>query len=124
MHFELLYLVGFKNTPKLERPINRHTTVQECLDRTFCASAFSISRFPRFSFFLFFGTHLGDNFHCYGYCSCTVAAQFYFSVFFNISVDSVYYLRDLQTSLFNNFLLKMGYIVLFTYLKIILLQCF
>ena len=36
---------------------------------------------------------------------------------------SVYYLQDLQIFFFNNFLLKINFIVLFTYLKIILLLC-
>ena len=80
--------------------------LHECLDRTFCASAFSISRFPRFSFFLFFGTRLGDNFHCYGYCSWTVAAQFDFSALFNTTVGPVHCSRDSHTSLFNNLFIK------------------
>ena len=51
-------------------------TLNECLDRTYCVSAFSISRFL---LLFFFGTCLGNNFHYYGYCSWTTATQFDFS---------------------------------------------
>ena len=61
-----------------------------------------------FFFFFFFDMRLGDNFHYYDYGSCIVATQFYFLVFFNISVGPVYYSRDLQTSFFNNFFIKNG----------------
>ena len=40
---------------------------------------------------------------------------------YEFPVDPVHCSRDPQTSLFNNFLLKMSLITLFTYLKIILL---
>ena len=84
--------------------------VNECLDRTYCASGFSISRFP---FFLFsFCTRLGDNFHCYGYCLCTVHEQqphnLTFQPFFSISVGPVHCSRDSQTLLFSNFFIKNG----------------
>ena len=100
--------------------------VNECLDRTYSASGFSISRFL---FFLFsFCTRLGDNFYCYGYCLCTVYEQqphnLTFQPFFSISVGPVHCSRDSQTSFFSNFFIKNeSHDTIYTF-KIILLQCF
>ena len=62
----------------------------------------------RFPFFFFLGTHLGDKFHCYGYCSWTVSVIFDFSTLFSTLVGSVYYSWDPQTLLFSNFFIKNG----------------
>ena len=73
-----------------------------------CASVFSLFNIFLFFFFFFFLS-----------CSCWLFFREQYT-----SVGPVYYLRDPQISLFNNFLLKMGPMALFIYLNIILLQCF
>ena len=78
-----------------------------------------------FSFFsFFFCTRLWD---C-GYCSCTVqwtvAAKFDFSIFFSQSVHIVHCSWTHKFHFSVTFSLKSGPTVLFTYLKIILLQYF
>ena len=77
-----------------------------------------------FFFFFFFCTRLWD---C-GYCLCTVqwtvAAKFDFSIFFSQSVHIVHYSWTHKFHFSATFSLKLGPTVLFTYLKIILLQYF
>ena len=84
-------------------------TLCECLDSRLCICVFTFQHFPLFFFsFFFFLSH-----------SCWLFFREQYT-----SVGPVYYSRDLQISLFNNFLLKMGLTILFIYLNIILLQCF
>ena len=94
-------------------------TLNECLDRTYCVSAFSISRF--LLLFFFFGTCLGNNFHYYGYCLWTAATQFDFSAhqWVLCTIHGIHKPHFLTT-----FSLKMGLTILFTHLKIILLLYF
>ena len=81
-----------------------------------CAFAFA------FFLFFFFCTRLWV---C-GYCSCivqwTVAANLDFSIFFSQSVHIVHCLWTHKFQFLATFSLKMGPTVLFTHLKIILLQ--
>ena len=76
------------------------------------ASAFSFC----FCFFFFF-THFGE---C-GYCQWTVAVNVDFSTMNNASVHCSRTYKFHFSAIFS---LKMGLTVLFTHLKIILLQCF
>ena len=84
---------------------------------------FCVFLFFFFSFFFFW--HAFKETNCY--CSWTVAVLFDFSTLFQHISGSrpVNNAWDPQILLFNNFfLLKMGFMVLFIYLKIILLQYF
>ena len=80
-----------------------------------------------FCFVLFFHV-FWDKFYCYGYCSCTVHKQQPQSLtcqtIFKQSVHTVHCSRTHEFHFLATFSLKMGLTVLFTYLKIILLQCF
>ena len=77
-----------------------------------------------FSHFFFFGTCLWDLQLLFMHCTWTVAAKFDFSHSFQpISAHRALFM-DPQISLFSNFFIKNGSQVLFTHLKIILLQCF
>ena len=84
-------------------------------------------RFVCFFFFFFFSRVL-ERFGCCGYCLCTVqwtvAANFDFSNFFDQSQHIVYCSRTHKFHFSATFSLKMGPTILFTYLKIISLQCF
>ena len=77
------------------------------------------------AFFFFFFSRVCET--C-GYCSCTVqwtvAAKFNFSIFFSQSVHIVHYSWTHKFHFSATFSLKSGPTVLFTYLKIILLQYF
>ena len=83
-----------------------------------------------FSFFSFFFWHAFARFAAtvHGYCSCTVqrtvAAKFDFSIFFSQSVHIVHCLWTHKFHFSKTFSLKMSLTVLFTHLKIILLQYF
>ena len=88
-------------------------------------SVFHVLRKCAFYSLCFFGTHLAQqNWRC-GYCSWTVATLFDFSINFlsyqwvPCTVHGTYKFHF--SSIFS---LKMDLTVLFTYLKIILLQCF
>ena len=74
---------------------------------------------------LFFFSHVCET--C-GYCSCTVHEQqpqnLTFLTFFSQSVHTVHCLWTHKFHFSTTFSLKMGLTVLFTHLKIILLQCF
>ena len=78
-----------------------------------------------FLFFFFFFSHI---FETYGYCLCTVqwtvTANFDLSNFFSQSVHIVYCLWTHKFHFSATFSLKMSLTVLFTHLKIILLQYF
>ena len=84
-------------------------------------------RFFVFLFFFFFHT-FWDKFYCYGYCSCTIHEQEPQSLtcqtIFSPSVHTVHCLRIHKFHFSATFSLKMGHTVLFTHLKIILLQRF
>ena len=86
--------------------------------------AFGVCVFPFFFFFFFFCTRLWD---C-GYCSCTVqwtvATKFDFFIFFSQSVHIVHCSWTHKFHFSATFSLQMGPTVLFTHLKIILLQYF
>ena len=80
---------------------------------------YSESTFVFYPFF--FGTRFRRFKHCYGYCLWIVAATFDYSP---VNSASVHCLRTHKLHFSTTFLLKMGLTVLFTHLKIILLQCF
>ena len=76
----------------------------------------------------FFFTRFRNKFYCYGYCSCTVHEQqpqylICQTIFSHISGSCALFTGPTNLT-FSNFLLKMDPTVLFTHLKIILLQCF
>ena len=81
-----------------------------------------------FAFFFFFFHVFWDKFYYYDYCLCTVHEQQPQSLtcqtIFSQSVHTVHYSRTHKFHFSAIFLLKIGSTVLFTYLKIILLQCF
>ena len=89
-------------------------------------SAFGVFLFSFFSFFFFF--FLARVCEICGYCSCTVqwtvAAKFDFSIFFSQSVHIVHCSWTHKFHFSKTFTLKMSLTVLFTHLKIILLQYF
>ena len=72
-----------------------------------------------FLFFIFFFSRVCET---YGYCSWIVAAKFDFSHSFSANQFALF--TNPQISFLATFSLKMGHTVLFTHLKIILLQWF
>ena len=84
-----------------------------------------VSVFAFFLFFFFFHA-FWDKIYCYGYCSCTVHEQLSQSLtcqtIFSQSVHTVHCSRTHKFH--STFSLKMGLTVLFTHLKVILLQYF
>ena len=88
-----------------------------CLDS---AESVCVCVFSSFFFHAFQG--------CYGYCSCTVYEQQPQSLtcqtIFSQSVHTVHCSWTHKFHFSTTFSLKMGLTILFTYLKIILLQCF
>ena len=76
--------------------------------------------FLRFLFFFFF-TPFPQQAALFMYGTWTVAATFDRS---SVNSSSVHYSRTHKFHFLSNFSLKMGLTVLFTHLKIILLQCF
>ena len=80
-----------------------------------------------FAFFFFFHA-FWDKFYYYGYCSCAVHEQYPQSLtcqtILSQLVHTMHYSRTHKFHFLATFLLKMGPTVLFTHLKIILLQCF
>ena len=77
---------------------------------------------------VFFFHVFWDKFYYYGYCLCTVHEQQPQSLtcqtIFSQSVHTVHYSRTHKFYFSTIFSLKISPTVLFTYLKIILLQCF
>ena len=80
--------------------------------------------FSFFFFFFFFFMRLWELWLLFMHCAWTVATKFDFSYLFqSISAHHALFM-DPQISFFSNFFIKNGSQVLFTYLKIILLQYF
>ena len=77
----------------------------------------------RFALLLFFTRfNFRGQVHCL--CNCSRTVEPWFLTFICTLVDPMHCLQDPQISLFSNFFIKNGSPVLFTYLKIILLQYF